>query len=696
MNQNTDVPACVSPLSAHVNPDALVLRGRVLKADAGPGPVFAEDYWDLSPAYHLPNHHRGQAAMLFDKIADPVWRLTAKEFAYARLTEITEGCTKLPAPPTVTREVRELRGLFDYLEEFHPGVRLREITDDAVLEAFLDHRVEHGRTKPQHRPQERGRLKWFLTLLFRCRTSMTFDWLERIPWDGRPSRLVAGSRSQENATPRVPPQVLAPYLRGSLFYVQIASKDILAALAEQERLRRPLEGHAGVAKGDTRRKLAVFIDERRRQGRGLPARPDIPAIRGRVLKDDGGVNRALIAELCRVGKAALDQDATVAMLREAVAELGLEPGGMETQISADPVTGMPWRSRFEHKSLLWETRMLVAASYVVTAYLSGMRDSETQSLKPGCHFTEPSPDGVIERHKVRSRVFKGREAVGEEDTWVVIEPVAEAIAVMEALTVCDRIFYRHGFGTRNEGIGTTINDQLNVLRDRLGQVRPHDPIPLVDGEPWRFTTRQFRRTVSWHIARQPYGAVAGKVQYKHLKVAMFEGYAGSSVSGFRAEVETERQLAQLEHFLDQYEDFKAGVRLPARLTAEFGRIREELGDFPGKVVDTARLRSMLVGPARTYYPGVLNDCYFEASTALCLTRRPGAEGDAEPVMNHCQPAKCPNSCVLPRHRGAIGSVIADARQLLAIRPITAPQRIALQQQIDQMRRMHEQAGEGTG
>ncbi|MEV6867614.1 hypothetical protein AB0M44_42325 [Streptosporangium subroseum] len=236
------VPAGAGPVSAHVAPDTIVLRGRVLKEGAGPGPVFADDYWDISPAYHLPNHHRGQTGLHFDKIADPVWRLTAKEFAYARLTEITEGCTKLPAPPTVTREARELRGLFDYLEEFHPGLRLREITDDAVLEGFLDHRIELGRTKPQHRVQERARLKWFLTLLFRTRASMTFDCLERIPWDGRPARLVAGRRTQENATPRIPPQVLAPYLRGALFYVQVVSKDILASLAEQERLRRPLGG----------------------------------------------------------------------------------------------------------------------------------------------------------------------------------------------------------------------------------------------------------------------------------------------------------------------------------------------------------------------------------------------------------------------------------------------------------------------
>ncbi|WP_329359905.1 hypothetical protein [Streptomyces anulatus] len=180
--------------------------------------------------------------------------------------------------------------------------------------------------------------------------------------------------------------------------------------------------------------------------------------------------------------------------------------------------------------------MLLAALYAITVYLSGMRDSEAQSLKPGCHFTEPSPDGVLERHKLRSTVFKHREATGEEDTWVVIEPVAEAVAVLEKLTNCDRLFYRHGYQWKNEGIGNTINTLLNTFRDRLAEGRPHDPIPLADGEPWRFSTRQFRRTVAWHIGHQPFGVVAGKIQYKHLKVAMFEGYAGSSASGFRTVV----------------------------------------------------------------------------------------------------------------------------------------------------------------
>ncbi|MFF1723186.1 hypothetical protein [Streptomyces sviceus] len=93
--------------------------------------------------------------------------------------------------------------------------------------------------------------------------------------------------------------------------------------------------------------------------------------------------------------------------------------------------------------------------------------------------------------------------------------------------------------------------------------------------------------------------------------------------------------------------------MPSGLATEFAGVRDEPGDFPGRVVDAARLRAMLSNPARTYCPGVLNDCCFEASTALCLPRRPAAGPDTEPVMNHCQPAKRPNTCVLPQHRPAM-------------------------------------------
>src|SRR5262249_4157413 len=67
------------------------------------------------------------------------------------------------------------------------------------------------------------------------------------------------------------------------------------------------------------------------------------------------------------------------------------------------------------------------------------------------------------------------------------------------------------------------------------------------------TTRQFRRTVAWHIANRPFGTVAGMIQYKHASIAAYEGYAGSSRSGFRNEVERERALGQLDDVLSYFE-----------------------------------------------------------------------------------------------------------------------------------------------
>jgi len=81
-------------------------------------------------------------------------------------------------------------------------------------------------------------------------------------------------------------------------------------------------------------------------------------------------------------------------------------------------------------------------------------------------------------------------------------------------------------------------------------------------QPWRITTRQFRRTIAWHIANRPFGTIAGMIQYKHASVAAFEGYAGSSRSGFRAEVENQRSLGQLDDLLTYFDERQAEPRCP--------------------------------------------------------------------------------------------------------------------------------------
>jgi hypothetical protein len=94
-----------------------------------------------------------------------------------------------------------------------------------------------------------------------------------------------------------------------------------------------------------------------------------------------------------------------------------------------------------------------------------------------------------------------------------------------------------------------INDVVRWITSYCAERQRVDGVPDVDGTPWTLTTRQFRRTLAWYIARRPGGAIAGAIQYRHHGIQMFEGYAGTSDSGFRAEVEAEQALTRGEHLL---------------------------------------------------------------------------------------------------------------------------------------------------
>jgi hypothetical protein len=304
-------------------------------------------------------------------------------------------------------------------------------------------------------------------------------------------------------------------------------------------------------------------------------------------------------------------------LERAIERLGGEIGGMDSTIAIDPDTGLPWRERFDERSIADEERMPQAAAYVICAYLTGMRESELQAMRVGCWSIGLSADGIVERHRIKSITYKAREACGEEAEWVTIAPVARAIEVAERLTVqqrqirgADTIWQTLAMNNGNMTVlrGGVIH-LINCLRDHLDARSPEGSvIPHVQGRPWWFTPRQFRRTLAWYIANRPFGTVAGKIQYKHASIAMFEGYSGSSPSGFRREVEQERALGQIDDVVEHYEEaIKRGLPpagpAAARLRNEFARIRDELGDLPGRIVDSQRLRSMLGHLGRTLQRG---------------------------------------------------------------------------------------------
>jgi hypothetical protein len=233
--------------------------------------------------------------------------------------------------------------------------------------------------------------------------------------------------------------------------------------------------------------------------------------------------------------------------------------------------------------------------------------------------------------------------------------------------------------------------QLNVYRDHLNALFGTEDAPVIapglDGLPWRITTRQFRRTIAWHIANRPFGTIAGMIQYKHASVAAFEGYAGSSRSGFRAEVEAQRALGQLDDILAYFDEHRAGKSPygPAapRIAKTMAAAADELGPLPAMIADRARLRVLLASLARTLHVGILADCFFDPSTALCL-KHTSASDRATPLVALCEPTRCPNACITARHRPVWTRAADDARILLREKRLSELQRVALRRDLDRI------------
>lgn len=143
---------------------------------------------------------------------------------------------------------------------------------------------------------------------------------------------------------------------------------------------------------------------------------------------------------------------------------------------------------------------------------------------------------------------------------------------------------------------------------------------MVNNRSWTLSTSQFRRTLAWFVARRPGGVIAGAIAYRHLSVQMFEGYAGTSDSGFRAEVESEQALARGERLLAMI-DAHEHKDLAGPAADEAARRLENFGEqarFQGKVItDHRRLERLMKHGDPAIYPDKYVTCVHTHATALC-------------------------------------------------------------------------------
>jgi hypothetical protein len=639
VNAATATDAVLLVGSAMVDPDAYVLPRAITVGHAHRGPRFGDDVWEIAP--FVPRTTRS-TRVDFTTFDDPGQARTAKEYLYsrthraipvnqlsgtARPMKITGLCGEFWEVRTILRDLAAVgapdlaRVTRQHLEQVL--VAWKACPDTAAgLIGVVKHLAAHGP---------------FLT-----------DRLAITPWPGRPANQVAGrKRPKENTTPRIPEPVIAPLMKAAVFYIDTASEDLLTAQAELAALRAAngrIHHHAGQAKTA----LEAFINCRREQGRGIPALPMQAAHHHPHAPVIDGIAQVPHAELIGLLAGVRGTWYHRDLLIDAGTELGYEHGGLDTAMSAWPDTGQPWRRRLDPWSLKAELSHLRTAVWITIGYLSGMRDAEVRELARDCAFTEPGADGRI-RYKLRGRVFKDRRLTGDETHWVVLDIVHRAVEVLQAVNDDPT----HLFG-RSNGEGKPV--LLSNMQTRLARYAAHVndlfttpgqafiPSHGDQAEPWPLTTMQFRRTLAWHIAHQPFGVVAGARQYKHAQIAVFEGYAGTSASGFAAEVAAEQAVARLDYTAELYRDWlnegRSGGGAAAGINAEFERIRTELADLPGTVADTSRLRTMLDHLATTLHPGVLGDCFYRPETALCA-KTAKLPGKPLPMLNSC--LSCPNA-----------------------------------------------------
>lgn len=607
--------------------------------------IFWEFFYASFPsAYHpiITSVKEFAYACMFDPIADDISRNTGTVKTDVSMLGVFIGYMQERSLYSIENiEHAELHDYVQWLLHQRSAENEKEAKDELVTLEWVDQRVRalqlyHRYSKRVSHP-----------LLF-------------FPLHGESIYKYLGKKRRDNTqnrTPVIPKEVWDPYLCAALHYVEVFSGDILHAQAVLEHTRMNLLPIHLMRKGDR------FHPPSYRRGVVLP--------KIIVLKDFARI----------------------------------------------PKTETPWRDSWSSlEELRVELFALFNACIVVIANVSGMRESELATMTVDGFKMDTSHDGLSNRYSIVSRLVKGTN--NKTLAWEVNEPVYRACAVMKNLTAYARAaspqsalflvsWYRssaHMFqkDARKDSIGRTQKGSIlpiaadamtRALKDFASHIDTAFEglyrLPQVDGKPWVFTMRQPRRSLAARIAREPFGAIAGMLHYKHVKVTTFLGYAGTDPTWIQDLHDEE--LGANEEFLEQiWEDLQDGA-----LAGPKGK--ELIRDFRGTAGDIKKnaLQYFIDSHRAELHVGLLNYCFFQKDTAMCLTEDKRLSTDSEPVLNACHPDRCANSCVTKQHLPKWQVQVDEALAMLSHKNVSQPQRVSLSADMEKALRIVNQIKSGA-
>jgi len=248
--------------------------------------------------------------------------------------------------------------------------------------------------------------------------------------------------------------------------------------------------------------------------------------------------------------------------------------------------------------------MLYAACFIVIAYLVGARVSEILHLQSGC-IRPLDGEATSTVAVLTGTIFKLEPGYhGRSHQWVAPEPALHAISVLEALSAPHRLRTgrpelwlrtQAGFRGVTEWESGSIEPvwipSTTRINQWLGRFAGRLPLPLHEGQRWRLSTHQGRKTFARFVALRDRTSLFALAQHLgHRDRAITDtGYVGTDYS-LQQEIEAEvlqQSVAAWEHMLSVPQlGGRAGAELVAKRPQFRGRsIKQDVRSYARLLVE---------------------------------------------------------------------------------------------------------------
>ncbi|MBA0045100.1 integrase [Mycobacteroides sp. LB1] len=673
-----------------VTPKSVVLQSRSLRTEINRTQlsVFNDTTWDLDPA--IPDRHSPSSTLHWD-IYPPRLQTSAKLYVFA-LLNVLDDAPRLPFARSPYPAIKTIYADLPFLREFLRWLDKQDIT------SFADVTSDHLNSYRLHVQQLTHTTAWRRRGLLAVQRLHAYrDYLPehcRLPTpqpfgSTTAARLVGDRRPAViNRTPRIDADVMEPLLSAALFTVSTIAKDITVVTLRLLAIRQIAQTVAS----DDRHLLArdfyrwpTLIDQ---IDRLIPAMIEnnlpVPAVR---------TSQGLMPDAIGFSVAAwVDRDTVLnTAVRSRLMDSGLPLKQDWLIVRKFTALDRPWRNRpLGVSELVPIIRHVVTACFLVIAYLSGIRTGEALNLRRGC-ITRDKQLGLVLMSGEQSKTTPERRKRSPATIpWVVTNEVADAVAVLEAITpgdllfpcgkICSSQWYESAsLKPRTPGkVNVDLREFVSWFNQKIASETGHPAIPAdPDGD---ISAPRLRRTLAWHIVRRPNGIIAGATQYGHVRTQVMQGYAGLADAGFTGDLNFEALLLRAEQLHDDAERLRLGEHISGPAAETYRARLDHRPQFAGTAITSAaQLHRIERNSALDIHHGTLLTCVYRQETAACHDR----SDQTDPNWARCR-LSCGNIAYTDRDVAAVRKKLAVLSERAATPLLPTPLRTRLEQRFQQL------------